>query len=565
NYAKNALDGLVNVGRWTVSDGIKGLILDNSSGGNVTKKFYSPTTSDEARTVSVAAGSGILNLSANTTNDIKTAFVSFPQTDIIVPSNSVGRIRVDSSGIVSFSALTGVNTARFFVLAEVATDTDSLLFIDNKKFVSTNHHNNVYSNNLDIGTYFIEGSAQPIEQNITPLKLNSSYIFPYTFNGIKYTGNSKNEINFWRFYRDTGETLGYKQLAQTLFIDNQYDNGTNSLVVVPDGFYKKDLFYYVQTDEQLGENYKFMLIYSTAIYPTLKEAELSPNPPVPSFFTSGSVQLCSLITSVNNSGATVVLETIQDARKFINPTIPYASMDDHTQYLLLDGSRSMTSNLDMNNNDIVNCNDIKTDNLTSSTTTEIKLNNDLDFQNIYKLLNIEDINGIRPSGGLYSESSLTSFNQTTETNMLGISNFAGTLTVPANTFKLLSVYSLKCSGVLTGGSNDLFTLRLKSGSVIFAALPIQLTDNGLVDNWWDLTADFQLNTLGAAGIAVLVTSVVFRYINNTNVVSTRAVNNIENTNFDTTISNTLSFTFQNDVTNPLTSLQMRCASFTQWY
>jgi hypothetical protein len=90
--------------------------------------------------------------------------------------------------------------------------------------------------------------------------LNSTYIFPYTFNGTKYTGSSKNEINFWRFYRDAGETLGYKQLAQTLFIDNQYDNGTNSLVIVPDGFYKKDLFYYVETDEQLGENFKFMLI-----------------------------------------------------------------------------------------------------------------------------------------------------------------------------------------------------------------------------------------------------------------------------------------------------------------
>jgi hypothetical protein len=158
NYAKNGTDTLNDVGRWVVSDGIKGLILDNSLGGTVRKKFYTPSTSDEARTVTVTAGSGILNLSANTTNDIKTAFVSFPLTDIIVPANSVGKIRVSSTGVVSFSTL-GSNVSRFFVLAEVATDTDSLLFIDNKRFISTNYHNNVYANNLNIGSYFIEGTV----------------------------------------------------------------------------------------------------------------------------------------------------------------------------------------------------------------------------------------------------------------------------------------------------------------------------------------------------------------------------------------------------------------------
>lgn len=223
-------------------------------------------------------------------------------------------------------------------------------------------------------------------------------------------------------------------------------------------------------------------------------------------------------------------------------------------------------NLNLNNNSIENCNELKTDNLTSSTTNKIIINNDLDFQNTYNLLNIDSINNIRPSGGLYSQSNLTQFTQTTETNMLGGSNTSGSLTIPANTFKQLAVYSFKSSGILSGGSNDLFTLRLKSSTgASFAELPVTITDNGLVGNWWDLSADFCINTLGSAGVALLVSTVVFRYINNTNVVSTRAVSNINNTTFDTTILNTLEFTFQNDATNPLTFLQMNVASFTQWY
>ena len=226
----------------------------------------------------------------------------------------------------------------------------------------------------------------------------------------------------------------------------------------------------------------------------------------------------------------------------------------------------VNANLDMSANSIESCNELKTDNLTSSTTTKILINSDLDFQNTYNLLNIDSINNIRPSGGLYSQSNLTQFNQTVETNILGGANTSGSLTIPANTFKQLAVYSFKSSGILSGGSNDLFTLRLKSTSgSLFAVLPVTINDNGLNGVWWDLSADFSINTIGAAGVAVLVSTVVFRYINNTNVVSTRAVSNINNTTFDTTISNTLEFTFQNDVTNPLTFLQMNAASFTQWY
>ena len=184
----------------------------------------------------------------------------------------------------------------------------------------------------------------------------------------------------------------------------------------------------------------------------------------------------------------------------------------------------------------------------------------------------DSINNIRPSGGLYSESSGFNIPSTnlTETNLLGQGGSAGTLAIPANTFSQFDSYSFKASGVLSGGSNDTATLRLKSlvngtTPVELGSIVIQLTDNGLVDVAWKVEADFNVRTLGGAGVGVLVLSGNFAYTNNNDVLKTYLRTIINNTVFDTTQSNELQFTYQNDGTNPLTNIRIDQASFTKWY
>jgi len=184
----------------------------------------------------------------------------------------------------------------------------------------------------------------------------------------------------------------------------------------------------------------------------------------------------------------------------------------------------------------------------------------------------DSINNIRPSGGLYSESSGFNIPSTnlTETNLLGQGGSAGTLAIPANTFTQFDSYSFKASGVLSGGSNDTATLRLKSlvngtTPVELGSIVIQLTDNGLVDVAWKVEADFNVRTLGGAGVGVLVLSGNFAYTNNNDVVKTYLRTIVNNTVFDTTQSNELQFTYQNDGTNPLTNIRIDQASFTKWY
>jgi hypothetical protein len=231
---------------------------------------------------------------------------------------------------------------------------------------------------------------------------------------------------------------------------------------------------------------------------------------------------------------------------------------------------NMLSPLDMNNNNITKVNNISTDNLTSSTTDKILLNNDLDFQNTYNLRNISLINNIQPSGGLYSESSGFITASLTEINILGQGSNSGSLSIPANEFISLSMYSFKASGVLTGGTNDLFTLRANTltsipSTILLGEIMVTLQDNGLVNVPWDIMIDFTVRNTGIANTASLVLSGAFRYNNNNDVVRTFLRTIVLTTGFDTTIDNTLQLTFQNDGTNPLTSFRIDQASFTKWY
>jgi len=202
----------------------------------------------------------------------------------------------------------------------------------------------------------------------------------------------------------------------------------------------------------------------------------------------------------------------------------------------------------------------------------VKVNNSNLDMNFNGIINCAFIDGLKPSGGLYSESSgfIITSATLTETNLLGQGASSGTLAVPANGFSALDAYSFKCSGVLSGGTNDLFTLRLKSlvngiTPVEFGAIVVTLADNGLIDVPWSVTADFTIRNLGIAGIAVLVLSGNFSYSNNNDVVRIYLRTIVDSTNFDSTLSNELQFTFQNDASNPLTSFRIDQASFTKWY
>ena len=148
------------------------------------------------------------------------------------------------------------------------------------------------------------------------------------------------------------------------------------------------------------------------------------------------------------------------------------------------------------------------------------------------------------SYGLYTQtaSSTPVTNTTTETSLLD--GGLGTLTVPANGFKVGDSFHAILTGHVSSVNNHTLRIRIKTDGIVLSDTGV-ITMAGATGRHWKLEVYFTVRTLGASGVASIATGGTFMYTKN-------ASTNFEGTNFstetitgfDTTISNTLAITAQ---------------------
>ena len=148
------------------------------------------------------------------------------------------------------------------------------------------------------------------------------------------------------------------------------------------------------------------------------------------------------------------------------------------------------------------------------------------------------------SYGLYTQTAASTpvTNTTTETSLLD--GGLGSLSIPANGFKVGDSFHAILTGHISSVNNHTLTLRIKAGSVVLATTGA-VTMAGTTGKHWKLEVYFTVRAIGSAGVASIATGGTFMYTKN-------ASTNFEGTNFstentttfDTTISNTLSITAQ---------------------
>jgi len=151
--------------------------------------------------------------------------------------------------------------------------------------------------------------------------------------------------------------------------------------------------------------------------------------------------------------------------------------------------------------------------------------------------------------GLFSQTgnSVTVSGTTSETTIIG--NGVGTLSVPANGFSVGDSFQLIIGGVLNN-TNDDITIRLKSSSVILAA---SATFNPAAsgDNWF-MSVFFTIRAIGGAGVASVSTHGNFQVVKTSNgSVFGEAFYSLNNSNFNTTITNNLDITVEFSSNDPL--------------
>jgi hypothetical protein len=133
-------------------------------------------------------------------------------------------------------------------------------------------------------------------------------------------------------------------------------------------------------------------------------------------------------------------------------------------------------------------------------------------------------------------------NTTTETSLLD--GGLGTLTVPANMFKVGDSFHAVATGHIAAVNNHTLRVRIKSDGIVLADTG-SIIMSGVTAGHWKLEVEFVVRALGPSGTARIATGGTFFYTKN-------ASNSFEGTNFstetstgfDTTISNTLVITAQ---------------------
>jgi hypothetical protein len=157
--------------------------------------------------------------------------------------------------------------------------------------------------------------------------------------------------------------------------------------------------------------------------------------------------------------------------------------------------------------------------------------------------------------GLFAQTGNSTIITGTTTESTLINGGEGSLIIPANGFNIGDSFRAVFGGVMNAANNQTIRIRVKAGSVVLLDSGVQTLTNSIISDIWSLNVDFTIRQLGAAGVASVVTLATFHYTKTNNAtVEGFAFNNINNTTFNTTISNTLDVTVQWGSTNASNSI-----------
>jgi hypothetical protein len=147
--------------------------------------------------------------------------------------------------------------------------------------------------------------------------------------------------------------------------------------------------------------------------------------------------------------------------------------------------------------------------------------------------------------GLFAQTANSTIitNTTVETSL--INGGVGTLTVPANGFSVGDSFRAVFGGLVNANNNQTIRIRVKAGSIVLLDSGLQNLGSSVINDVWSLNVDFTIRQIGTAGVASIVSLGNFHYTKTNNAsVQGFGFNVVNNTTFDTTISNVLDVTAQ---------------------
>ena len=147
--------------------------------------------------------------------------------------------------------------------------------------------------------------------------------------------------------------------------------------------------------------------------------------------------------------------------------------------------------------------------------------------------------------GLFSQTDDSTPITGTDVESSLINGGVGTLSVPANGFQVGDSFRAVMAGIITAANGQTLRIKVKAGSLILLDSGAQSIINNISNDVFSLNIDFTIRQIGVAGVASIVSLGAFHYTKTNNgTIEGFSFNTVNNTTFDTTISNTLDITAQ---------------------
>lgn len=160
-----------------------------------------------------------------------------------------------------------------------------------------------------------------------------------------------------------------------------------------------------------------------------------------------------------------------------------------------------------------------------------------------------------PSGGIFVQTANSTPITGTTAETTIINGGLGSLSIPANGFSVGDSFRAEFGGVMDASNNETIRIKVKAGSLILLDSGVQTLTSSIINDVWSLYIDFTIRQIGTAGVASIMSIGRFTYAktNNGNVEGF-AFQTLNNTTFDTTISNTLDVTVQWGSNDPVNNI-----------
>ena len=155
------------------------------------------------------------------------------------------------------------------------------------------------------------------------------------------------------------------------------------------------------------------------------------------------------------------------------------------------------------------------------------------------------VNPLGYTRGLFAQTGNSTIITNTNVESTLINGGVGSLSVPPNGFKVGDSFRAVFGGVVNANNNQNITIRVKTGSIVLLDSGLQNLGSSIINDVFSLNVDFTIRALGVAGVASIVSLGSFHYTKtNNSSVQGFGFNVVNNTTFDTTISNSIDVTAQ---------------------